>query len=551
MLLPALYFSDIRRKGDPAATNNADLNTLFQPPSILQPPSQQNPIQLQPEGTDVAGFSFSPQTPSNSDPTSNTYPNCPQMNALGFAQLNTSERVLSPRPTFISTSVLPTPALPAISSTPAHSTPTIIASIASSPLQTSKSLPSTFPGMTHGSPSSLLQTATGVNSVSPIAMLPGSGYGPTMIYRGVSHTPYRHPAGNPHPAMGGLGCTPSQRGVPHPRVTSIQYGMRENPVRMKMGMFRSGMVSAEHGMRYRGLHSPRPVAPGTCQMRLAGTPPQTSNPQLGHDMAPHMSGGMVSNPMMSGGMGPGQHASRGLPMASRQLPGFRDPQMLQGGLTQMQRRRQIECSVQQHRMDSKHQLNTSVSGSYSQYTPSPVTHASLPGGCGILIPPAFNKPEQSIPAPNITVSQLSGLSFSREMPITRVPQLQPSVSSNQVQQVLNSMRSSNPTDRDKAVQFLKANPEVVNRVTQIVQQQKERRNIDNISQDIVTHQPLRMAQQIDSAGFSSQSPSSTARLSPLPSGATTSRSLHHQQQPLQQTSSSPLTGVVSPFLPSL
>ena len=375
--------------------------------------------------------------PSNPNPDINMYMymNSPQMNSLSFAGLNTSGSApSSPQPTSIRTSADPTPALPVIGSTPAHSTQTTITittTTTSSPLQTLQSLQRTgaFSGMMHSSLFSQPQMATGANSVPPIAMLPGSGHDPTMIHQGISHTPNQYTAGNPLPTMGGPGhmqqhaVIPSQCGVPHPGMTWNQYRTRQNPVGMGMGLSHGGMMSSQHGMGYPGMSSPRPVAPGT-QMRMAGPSPRMCNPHLGH-MAPRMSGGMVRNPMMmisSGGMGPGQHVSRGMPVFSRQPPEMGDPRMMQGGLMQIQPRRRIEHFMQQ-RTGSMQQLSTSNDGSNSRYTPSPATYPSQPSGSKILTPPAFSEPEQSIPAPYVTVSQSSVLDFTGKTPIFRVPQL--------------------------------------------------------------------------------------------------------------------------------
>ena len=438
-------------KGDTSLLN-AELNSIPQPPSNVQPASQQNAIQLQQGGMGVAGSGYGTQMPSNPNQTINMYTNSPQMNSLNFAGLNTSGSAPSPQPTSISTSADPTPVLPAISSTPAHSTPTTITTTTtSSPLQTSQSLQrtSTYSGMMHSSPSSLPQMATGVNSAPPNTMLPGGGHGPTMIHHGMSHTPNQHAMGNPHPAMGGLGhmqhaVMSSQRGVPHPGMTANQYGMRQNPVGMGMGMTHGGMVSAQHGMRYPGMSSPQAVAPGT-QMRMAGPSQRMGNPHLGH-MAPHMAGGMVRNPMMSGGMVPGQPVNHGMPMGSRQPPVMGDPQMMQRGLRQ--------------------------------------------------------------PLPSNPVG----------------PPFQDSL-----------LSSLDPTLRTSS-DFGALGHQTVH-------------TLPNQAATLPQAQP--QPQQNDSSGFGSQPPSSAAQSSPLPSGAAASGSPQHQQQPSQQSSGSPLTGVVSPFLPSL
>ena len=531
---------------------STELNSVPQPPSNLQPPSQQNPIQPQQGGMGVAGSVSSTLMPSNPI-NMYMYINSPQMNSLSFAGLNTSGSAPppSPRPTSFRTSADSTPALPAIGSTPAHSTPaTITTTTTSSPLQTSQSLQrtGTFSGMMHSSPFSQPQMATGANSVPPIAMLPGGSHDPTMVHQGISHTPNQYAAGNPHPNMGGPGhmqqhaVIPSQCGVPHPGMTWNQYRTRQNPVGMGMGLSHGGMMSPQHGMGYPGMSSPRPVAPGT-RMRMAGPSPRMGNPHLGHIIAPHMSGGMVRNPMMmvsSAGMGPGQHVSRGMPVFSRQPPGMGDPRMMQGGLMQMQPRRRIEYFIQQ-RTGSMQQRNPSNDGSNSRYAPPPATYPSQPSGSKILTPPAFSEPEQSIiPVRNVMVSQSSALDFTGETPIFRVPQLQPSLLENQVQQVLATMRSSSPLDRDYAMHFMKANPEVANRVVHIIQQEneRERRDMMNPSQHIISHQSQRIAQQNDSSGFGSLLRSSTAQSSPLPPGAAPSSSPQRQelQQPSQQTS---------------
>ena len=433
------------RKGDPSLTS-AELNSVPQPPSNLQPPSQQTLIQPQQGGMGVASSVFSTLMPSNPNTAINMYTNSPQMNSLSFAGLNTSGSApSSPQPTSFRTSAEPTPALPAISSTPAHSTPTTITTTTtSSPLQTSQSLQrtTTFSGTMHSSPFSLPQIATTVTSVPPNAMLPGSGHDPTMVHQGISHTPNQYAVRNPHPTVGAPGhmqhaVVPSQYRVPHPVMTWNQYRTRQNPGRMGMGMSHGGMMSAQHGMRYPGLSSPRPVAPGT-RMRMAGPSPRMGNPHLGHTMAPHMSGGMVRNPMMmisSGGMGPGQHVSRGMPVFSRQLPEMGDSWMTQGGLMQIQPRRRIEHFIQQ-RTGSMQQLNPSNDESNRRYAPSAVSYTSPPSGSKIITPPAFSEPEQSIPAPNVTVSQSSALEFIGETPIFLVSQLLPPLWGNQVQQVL-------------------------------------------------------------------------------------------------------------------
>ena len=440
-------------KGDTSLLST-ELNSIPQPPSNVQPPSQQNPIQLQQGGMGVAGSGgFSSQMPANANPTINMYTNSQQMNSLNFAGLNTSGSAPTPQPTSISTSADPTPVLPTISSTPAHSTPTtIITTTTSSPLQTSESLQrtSTFSGMMHSSPSSLPQMATGVNSAPPNAMVPGGGHSLTMIHHGMSHAPSQHAVGNPHPAMGGLGghmqhaVMPGQR-VPHPGMASSQYGMRQSP---GMTMSHGGMVSAQHGMRYPGMSSPQPVAPGA-QMRMAGPSARMGNPHLGH-MVPHMSGGMVRNPMMSGGMGPGQPINHGMTIGSRQPPVMGDPQMMQAGLRQ----------------------------------PLP---SSNPVG------PPFQD------------NLLSSLD----------PTLRTSPDFGALGQTVHTLPNQAATQPQ-------AQPQ---------------------------------AQPNESPGFGSQPPSSAAQPSPLPSGAAAAGSPQHQQQQppaaARQTSGSPLTGVVSPFLPSL